>query len=72
MVVPSTYSHMSESELQKLGVSVVIYANHLIRAAYPAMISTAKSILENERSEEASNLYCMPIKEILTLIPQDF
>jgi len=72
VVVPSTYSHMSESELQKLGVSVVIYANHLIRAAYPAMISTAKSILENERSEEASNLYCMPIKEILTLIPQDF
>ena len=72
VVVPSTYAHMTEAELQKHGINVVIYANHLIRSAYPAMIKTAENILENSRSEEASEKYCMPIKEILTLIPEDY
>jgi phosphoenolpyruvate phosphomutase len=68
IVVPTSYNFMKEDELIELGVSVVIYANHLIRSAYPAMVNTAKSILENGRSKEAS-INCMPIKEILTLIP---
>ncbi len=68
IVVPTSYNFMTEEELVELGVSVVIYANHLIRSAYPAMVNTAKSILENGRSKEAS-INCMPIKEILTLIP---
>ena len=72
VVVPSTYAHLTETELQNLGVNVVIYANHLIRSAYPAMVSTAKSILEQSRSKEASDKFCMPIKEILTLIPEDY
>ena len=69
IVVPSTYAHMTENELQDLGVNVVIYANHLLRSAYPAMMNTAKSLLENSRGMEASNDYCMSIKEIITLIP---
>ena len=68
IVVPTSYNFMKEDELVELGISVVIYANHLIRSAYPAMVNTAKSILENGRSKEAS-VNCMPIKEILTLIP---
>ena len=72
VVVPSTYAHMTETDLQNIGINVVIYANHLIRSAYPAMVSTAENILENSRSEEASRKYCMPIKEILTLIPEDY
>jgi phosphoenolpyruvate phosphomutase len=72
VVVPSTYAHMTETELEKVGINVVIYANHLIRSAYPAMVSTAENILENSRSKEASKKYCMPIKEILTLIPEDY
>lgn len=68
ILVPTSYNFMKEEELVDLGVSVIIYANHLIRSAYPAMVNTAKSILENERSKEAS-INCMPIKEILTLIP---
>ena len=72
VVVPSTYVHMTETDLQNIGINVVIYANHLIRSAYPAMVSTAENILENSRSEEASRKYCMPIKEILTLIPEDY
>ena len=70
IVVPSTYSHMTESELQDLGISVIIYANHLLRSAYPSMINTARSILENSRSQEASEEYCMSIKDIITLIPE--
>jgi hypothetical protein len=68
VVVPSTYCSITEDELRKAGVRVVIYANQLIRSAYPAMVEAAKSILENERALECSSL-CMPIKEILTLIP---
>ena len=68
IVVPTSYNFMKEEQLVELGISVIIYANHLIRSAYPAMVNTAKSILENERSKEASE-NCMPIKEILTLIP---
>jgi len=69
IVVPSTYSHFTEKELQKLGINVVIYANHLIRSAYPAMVKVAESILNHGRSKEASDKYCMSIKEIITLIP---
>ena len=69
IVVPSTYNHMTETELQNLGVNVVIYANHLLRAAYPTMVNTAKSILEYGRAKEASEEYCMSIKDIITLIP---
>ena len=36
-----------------MGINVVIYANHLIRAAYPAMVSVAKMILESGRGKEA-------------------
>ena len=68
MAVPSTYSYITETELAGAGVNIVIYANHLIRSAYPAMLATAKSILEHERSLECEkNL--MSIEEILTLIP---
>ena len=70
IVVPSTYAHMNESELEKLGVNVIIYANHLLRSAYPAMVDTAKSILQNSRSKEASDKYCMSIKDVISLIPE--
>lgn len=68
VVVPTTFNQITEEELQSWGVNVVIYANHMLRSAYPAMLNTAKSILENGRSLEANPL-CMPIKEILELIP---
>lgn len=68
VVVPSTYNTVTEEELAKRGVRIVIYANQLIRSAFPAMMKTACSILENNRAYEAEK-FCMPIKEILTLIP---
>lgn len=70
VVVPSTYSHITEKELIDIGVNIVIYANHLLRAAYPAMVKAAETILRNERSYECSTEnICMPIKEIINLIP---
>ena len=68
VVVPTTYDHIHESELRKWGVNVVIYANHMLRAAYPAMMRVACTILENGRAQEVRDL-CMPIKEILEFIP---
>jgi phosphoenolpyruvate phosphomutase len=69
IVVPSSYSHITEEELAENGVSVVIYANQLLRAAYPAMLKTAKTILKNHRAKEADSECCMKIKEVLELIP---
>ncbi len=68
VVVPSTYDTIYENDLADAGVNVFIYANQLLRSAYPAMLNTAKSILTYQRAYEArENL--MPIQEILTLIP---
>lgn len=69
VAVPTTYNQFTEDELAEWGINVVIYANHMLRSAYPAMVKCAESILEHSRSLEASNDYCMPIKEILNLIP---
>lgn len=68
VVVPTTYDHIHEATLVEWGAHIVIYANHMLRAAYPAMMNVAKLILENERAMEVRD-YCMPIKEILELIP---
>lgn len=69
VVVPTTFNHITEDEFAEWGVNIVIYANHMLRSAYPAMVHCAESILEHGRCKEASEEYCMPIKEILTLIP---
>jgi len=68
VAIPTTYDTITEKELEKAGVNVVIYANHLLRSAYPAMLKTAERILSHGRASEASAEYCMPISEILTLI----
>jgi phosphoenolpyruvate phosphomutase len=68
VVVPTTYNTIAEQELHSAGVSIVIYANHLLRSAYPAMLETAKSILEFGRSYEIENKL-VPISEIINLIP---
>ena len=65
--VPSTYSKVYEKDLIKNGFKLVIYANQLLRAAYPAMQSTAQTILKNKRAFEADKKI-IPIKEIINLI----
>ena len=65
--VPTTYHTILEEELQAAGFQIVIYANHLLRAAYKAMRDTAKSILSNQRSLEADPL-CAPVREIFDAV----
>ena len=66
--VPSTYNTVKEKKLIEEKFNIVIYANHLFRAAYPAMQSTAKSILINGRSKEIDKKL-ISINNILKLIP---
>ena len=66
--VPTSYSQVYEKDLQNAGFNVVIYANHLLRSAYPAMYKTALSLLEHQRAFESEN-YCLSVNEIINLIP---
>ena len=68
VAVPTSYSHMTEDELASMGINIVIYANHLLRTAYPAMKRTAETILRHRRALEAEP-DCLSIKEVLALIP---
>ena len=70
VVVPTSFNSVTEDEFKERGVNVVIYANQLTRSGFPAMRNAAETILKNHRAKEADEL-CMPIKEILTLIPED-
>ena len=68
VAVPTSYNKTREAELAKAGVNIIIYANHLLRASYPAMLSTALNILKNKRSYEAEKKL-LSINKILELIP---
>lgn len=68
VVVPSSFDRITETEFEKAGVNIVIYANHMLRAAYPAMLNVATTILENERCFDVRP-QCLSIKEILEMIP---
>ena len=66
--VPSSYNQVLETQLIDEGFNVVIYANHMLRASYPAMEKVAYEILKYGRSYE-SDKNLMSIKKILNLIP---
>lgn len=68
IVVPTTYNSVTEQQLEEHGVNIVIYANHLLRSAYPAMLETARSILKHQRSLETEQKL-LPLSDILDLIP---
>ena len=68
VVAPTSFNSVTVEEFEAMGVNIIITANHMLRAAYPAMVKVAKSILENGRSLEAEP-DCMSIKELLEFIP---
>ena len=70
VVVPTSFNTVTEEEFKARGVNVVIYANQLTRTGFPAMQNAAKTILEHHRAKECDDM-CMPIKEIITLIPEE-
>jgi phosphoenolpyruvate phosphomutase len=68
VAVPTSYNQISENQLEEFGFNMVIYANHLLRGAYPAMQKVAKSILQHGRSFEIDK-DLISVNEILSLIP---
>ncbi len=70
VVVPTSFNQVREEEWRKRGVNVVIYANQLTRAGFPAMQKAAETILRNHRGLECDDLL-MPIRDIIRLIPEE-
>ncbi len=68
-LVPTTYNQFYEEELAEWGANIIIHANHLLRSAYPAMLHTARRILDCRRSKEVDH-EIMSIKDVLSLIPE--
>ena len=71
VVVPTSFNSVTEEQFAQRGVNIVIYANQLTRSGFPAMKKVAETILKNHRAKEADDM-CMSIKDILTLIPEDY
>jgi len=70
VAVPSSYRQVTEQELADHGVRIIIYANHLLRAAYPQMLKVARSILTHGRALEAEE-HLASISEALQIIPEN-
>ena len=68
VLIPTTYNQCTEKEFSEWGANIIIYSDYLKRVTYPAMKKCAETILKSERSLEVNEM-CMPIKEILNLIP---
>lgn len=69
VVVPSSFNSVTEKELVRHGVNIVIYANQLTRSAFPAMEQTARDILRFHRAKEVDERL-LPIKDIISLIDE--
>ena len=69
VVVPTSYNQVTEEELSAHGINIVIYANQLMRAAFPVMKQTAEGILRAHRAKEVDSSL-MPFKEIIRLIDE--
>jgi len=69
VVVPTTYNVLTEKDLHEAGASICIYANQMLRAAYPSMVECVTSILEHGRSQEIDSKL-LSVKEILVLIDE--
>ena len=70
VLVPTSFNSVTEEEWKALGANIVIYANQLTRTGFPAMQNAARTILEHHRAQECDAM-CMPIKEIINLIPAE-
>jgi len=70
VVVPTSFNIVTEEEFKERGVNIIIYANQLTRAGFPAMQNAARTILESHRAKECDDM-CMSIEDIITLIPED-
>ncbi len=70
VVVPTSFHTVTEAELERCGVNIVIYANQLMRSQVPAMRRTAETILKNHRALEADR-DLLPFQDIIRMIPAE-
>jgi phosphoenolpyruvate phosphomutase len=66
VIVPTTYFDTPTSAFEEAGVSLVIWANHLLRSSIKAMQQTAAQIYQ-ERSLSSIEEKVVPVKEIFRL-----
>ena len=64
--MPTSYCDISYQDLEIAGANIIIYANHMLRAAYPGMVKVAKSILDKGCSASMEK-NMLSIKEILEI-----
>lgn len=69
VVIPTTFNAITEEKLALHGVNIVIYANQLLRSAFPAMQRTAEDILTHHRAKEVDERL-MSVNQIITLIDE--
>lgn len=70
VLVPTSFNEVYEEEFKERGANIIIYANQLTRSGIPAMQNAAMLLLKNHRAKECDEI-CMPIKDIITLIPEE-
>ncbi len=70
VLVPTSFTSITEEEWKARGANIVIYANQLMRAAVPAVQHAARMILEDHRAEECDR-ELMPFKDIIKLVPTE-
>ena len=70
VLIPTAYNHLTGADLHARGASMVIHANHMVRAAFEAMQQTAKMLLDHDRSLEADAV-CAPVTELFDAVGVD-
>jgi len=66
VIVPTMYYNTPTEEFQKCGVSMVIWANHLLRSSVKAMQHTASQIYKDTAISSVEN-EIVPVKEVFRL-----
>ncbi|WP_375631690.1 MULTISPECIES: phosphoenolpyruvate mutase [unclassified Bartonella] len=66
--VPTSFNEITFQDLKAAGFNIVIYANHMLRASYAAMLSVAQDILMYGRTKEIESK-CVNVDTILKMIP---
>ncbi len=70
VIVPTMYPFTPTDAFEKAGVSLVIWANHMLRSSITAMQQTAATI-HSERSVASLETEIVPVKEIFRIQDAD-
>ncbi len=68
VLVPTSYTSVTARNLYERGANLVIYANHMLRAAIPAMRKVAEQILRDGKTDDIEG-QLLSVNEILNIIP---